>query len=60
MRLLCMILGHRPLRVFLKRGILQTIKDQNGTPLLDIMLCERCRLLYWTSHRVGPDRKADS
>jgi len=43
-----MLLGHKPLNVLVKKGLVQTIRDQRGIPLLEIMLCERCRLMYWT------------
>lgn len=31
-----------------RKGIIQTVKDSKGMPILDIRLCERCRAVYWS------------
>lgn len=45
MPIICLILGHKPLEV--RGGVLQTLKDVLGNPLLEIVLCRRCRGIFW-------------
>lgn len=48
MRLICLLFGHKPLSVALiQRGVCQTIRDSTGAPLIEIVLCRRCRGVYW-------------
>ena len=48
MRFVCLLFGHRPLSIALiHRGVLQTLRDSTGTPLVEIVLCRRCRGVYW-------------
>ena len=42
-----MIFGHKPLTVLVRKGLVQTIRDPRGIPILEIVLCSRCRLIYW-------------
>lgn len=48
MRLVCLLFGYKPLSIaFVQRGVLQTLRDSSGTPLVEIILCKRCKGVYW-------------
>ena len=50
MNILCCLFGHKKLEldIFKKEPlILIGVKDILGCDLLNVYLCERCKLLYW-------------
>lgn len=54
MGILCLVLGHKPLSVVVRRGVVQTLRDSRGMAILDIVLCGRCRGVYWNAIPASP------